>query len=64
MTSPTNRGDSAQSNLRTSAYEALMDVIKYSAKDCYGIVQQTAVAIIERLRSVVQLGNVRHAHLL
>lgn len=50
-----DRHDANQNNLRTSAYEALMDLIKYSAKDCYAVVQKTTVAMIDRLRSILQV---------
>lgn len=53
----TERGDSAQSNLRTSAYEALMDLIKFSAKDCYVVVQRTTVHILEKLQKIVELDD-------
>jgi importin subunit beta-1 len=52
-----NRPDSAQNNLRTAAYEALMDLIKYSPKDCYVAVQKTALHIIESLKNIVTLNG-------
>ena len=52
------RSDAAQSNLRTSSYEALMDLIKYSGKDCYVVVQKTAIHILEKLQKIIQLDNV------
>lgn len=44
-----DRADSASNNLRNSAYEALMDMIKYGAKDCYGVVQSTTMTVLEKL---------------
>lgn len=50
-----DRADANQNNLRTSAYEALMDLIKYSAKDCYSVVQKTTSAMMDRLRNILQI---------
>lgn len=52
-----DRSDSNRGNLRSSAYEALMDVIKFSAKDVYPIIQKTTLVIIERLQHVLQLDS-------
>lgn len=51
----TNRPDGNQANLRSAAYEAVMEMIKNCPKDCYGIVQQTTLVIIERLQQVLHL---------
>ena len=37
----TDRQDAATANLRSAAYEALMEMIKNSPKDCYEIVKTT-----------------------
>ncbi|XP_025092780.1 importin subunit beta-1-like isoform X1 [Pomacea canaliculata] len=49
----TDRHDGNQHNLRNAAYEALMELVKNSPKDCYVIVQKTTVIIMERLERVL-----------
>ncbi|KAK7111932.1 hypothetical protein V1264_011476 [Littorina saxatilis] len=49
----TDRPDGNQHNLRNAAYEALMELVKNSPKDCYVIVQKTTVIILERLERVL-----------
>lgn len=51
----TDRPDGSQANLRSSAYEALMEMIKNSPEDCYGMVQRTTLIILERLNQVLQM---------
>ncbi|CAL9693896.1 unnamed protein product [Knipowitschia caucasica] len=51
----TDRPDGHQNNLRSAAYEALMEVVKNSAKDCYPAVQKITLVIMERLRHVLQM---------
>jgi len=51
----TDRQDAATANLRSAAYEALMEMIKNSPKDCYETVQKTTVIILERLQQVLQM---------
>ncbi|XP_028402951.1 importin subunit beta-1-like [Dendronephthya gigantea] len=51
----TNRPDGNQANLRSAAYEAIMEMIKNSPKDCYMCVQSTTLVILERLQQVLQL---------
>ncbi|CAG0913133.1 unnamed protein product [Notodromas monacha] len=53
----TERADGAQSNLRGSAYEAIMDLASHSAKDCHVAVQETMLVILDRLRQVLSLGG-------
>lgn len=53
------RPDGHQNNLRSAAYEALMEIVKNSAKDCYPAVQKTTLVIMERLQQVLQM-EVRH----
>ncbi|KAK3747939.1 hypothetical protein RRG08_041776 [Elysia crispata] len=50
-----DRSDSNQHNLRNAAYEALMELVKNSPKDCYGMVQRTTVIILERLKRVLSM---------
>lgn len=51
----TDRHDGGQANLRSSAYEALMEMIKNSPQDCYVSVQKTTMVILERLNQVLQM---------
>lgn len=50
-----HRPDGHQNNLRSAAYEALMEIVKNSAKDCYPAVQKTTLVIMERLQQVLQM---------
>lgn len=50
-----DRPDSVQNNLRTSAYEALMELIKNSAKDCYQIVGATTLILLDRLKKLLNV---------
>ena len=36
----------------SAAYEAIMELLKSSPKDCYTVVQQTTVTIITRLEEI------------
>ncbi|CAF1054146.1 unnamed protein product [Rotaria magnacalcarata] len=49
----TDRPDGNQSNLRNAAYEALMEMIRHSPKDCYVTVQKTTVTVLDRLNRVI-----------
>jgi len=51
----TDRADGNQHNLRSAAYEALMEMVKNSPKDCYVTVQKTTMVILERLQHVLQM---------
>ncbi len=51
----TDRADAATANLRSAAYEALMEMVKNSPRDCYGTVQRTIVIVLERLQQVLQM---------
>lgn len=51
----TDRPDGSQANLRPAAYEALMEMVKNSPKDCYVTVQKTTMVILERLQQVLQM---------
>lgn len=53
----TDRPDGSQANLRPAAYEALMEMVKNSPKDCYVTVQKTTMVILERLQQVLQMEN-------
>jgi len=51
----TDREDAGASNLRAAAYEALMETVKNSPKDCYEVVQSTTIIILQRLQQVLQM---------
>ncbi|XP_067687628.1 importin subunit beta-1-like isoform X1 [Haliotis asinina] len=51
----TDRPDGNQHNLRNAAYEALMELVKNSPKDCYLTVQKTTMIILERLERVLSM---------
>lgn len=51
----TERTDGGQANLRSAAYEALMEMIKNSPQDCYVHVQQTTMVILQRLEHVLSV---------
>jgi len=58
----TDRLDGAQANLRSAAYEALMEMVKNSPADCYATVQKTTLVILERLNQVLQMENHIQSH--
>jgi len=49
-------------NLRSAAYEALMELIKNSPKDCYEVVKRTTEIILERLQTILQMEVVYPLH--
>jgi len=49
----TDRADASQNNLRSAAYEAIMELLKSSPRDCYHIVQRTTETIIQRLQQLL-----------
>ncbi|GAB1607726.1 importin subunit beta-1 isoform X1 [Argonauta hians] len=51
----TDRPDANQHNLRNAAYEALMELVKNSPKDCYETVKNTTMIILQRLEKVLQM---------
>jgi len=51
----TDREDAGSNNLRAAAYEALMEMVKNSPKDCYDTVQKTTLIILQRLQQVLQM---------
>lgn len=51
----TERSDGNVANLRSAAYEALMELVKNSPQDCYVFVQKTTMIILERLQHVLSL---------
>ncbi|XP_012254098.1 importin subunit beta-1 isoform X2 [Athalia rosae] len=58
----TDRPDGAQANLRSAAYEALMEMVKNSPSDCYVTVQRTTMVILERLQQVLQMETHIQSH--
>ncbi|EDV26853.1 uncharacterized protein TRIADDRAFT_54185 [Trichoplax adhaerens] len=58
----TTRQEANSSNLRSAAYESLMELIKNSAKDCYPTIQLVANEIMQRLQAVLSMeGTVQSA---
>jgi len=49
----TDRQDAGNNNLRSAAYEAVMEMLKSSPRDCYPIVQSTTITIIDRLQKLL-----------
>ncbi|KAF6036886.1 KPNB1 [Bugula neritina] len=58
----TGRADGNLNNLRSAAYEALMELIKNSPKDCYEVVKRTTEIILERLQTILQMEVVYPLH--
>jgi len=53
----TDRTDGTSANLRSAAYEAVMEMIKNSAQDNYVAVQKTTKVILERLQILLGMDN-------
>jgi importin subunit beta-1 len=51
------RTDSAESNLRPSAYDALSTLVSSAPNDCMPVVQKTAVLILDQLDAAIQASN-------
>uniref|UniRef100_H2ZAY3 Importin N-terminal domain-containing protein n=1 Tax=Ciona savignyi TaxID=51511 RepID=H2ZAY3_CIOSA len=51
----TDRADGHQNNLRNAAYEAVMEMIKNSPKDCYEVVLNTTRVILDRIQALLQM---------
>ncbi|CAD6186495.1 unnamed protein product [Caenorhabditis auriculariae] len=51
----TDRTDGNQSNLRIAAYEALMELINNSPKDCYSVVQNTTLLMLKKLEQILNM---------
>ena len=49
------RTDAHQANLRSAAYEALMEMVKNSATDCYRHVLDTTNIILRRIQLILQM---------
>lgn len=58
----TDRADGNQCNLRNAAYEALMELMKNSPRDCYPTVQKTTMIILERLQQVLHMESQIQSH--
>ncbi|XP_066915585.1 importin subunit beta-1-like [Clytia hemisphaerica] len=50
-----DRGDAHLSNLRSSAYEAVMDLVKNSPKDVYEAIGQTFEAILGKMVTILKM---------
>lgn len=48
----TNRGDANVANLRSAAYESIMELIKNSAQDCYPTIHKTTLIVLKRIEEV------------
>lgn len=46
-----------KAKLRLAAYEALMELIKNSPRDCYTTVQKTMIIILERMNQVLAMNG-------
>uniref|UniRef100_A0A1I7S7A1 Importin N-terminal domain-containing protein n=1 Tax=Bursaphelenchus xylophilus TaxID=6326 RepID=A0A1I7S7A1_BURXY len=51
----TSERQDANVNLRNAAYEALMELIKNSPKDCYAVVQQTTIVVLSKIEQLLQM---------
>lgn len=51
----TDRQDGHQNNLRSSAYGAIMEMIKNSPRDCYDTVLKTTSVIMQRINGLLQM---------
>ncbi|CAG0913998.1 unnamed protein product [Notodromas monacha] len=49
----TDRVDGGEHGLRGAAYEAIMELVRNSADDCYPTVQQTTIVILNRLQASI-----------
>ncbi|XP_065178796.1 importin subunit beta-1-like [Sycon ciliatum] len=49
----TVREDASSSHLRSSAYEAVMELVKNSPADCYPVVQSTMMVIMQRVQQLL-----------
>lgn len=59
----TERDDGMKSNLRSAAYEALMDMIKCTPIDCYETVKNTILIVLNRLNQIISLPSKNDDHL-
>ncbi|KAH3770842.1 importin subunit beta-1-like isoform X1 [Dreissena polymorpha] len=53
-----DRTDGHQNNLRNAAYEAIMELMKNSPKDCYPIVLKTLLVVLDKLEKILQLETI------
>lgn len=51
----TDRSDGHMNNLRGSAYEAIMEMIKNSPADCYETVLKTTNVVMDRINRLIQM---------
>ena len=49
------RGDAHLNNLRSSAYEAVMELVKNSPKDVYPTIQKTILAILTKIDAILKM---------
>merc|ERR1712226_1599340 len=50
-----DRPDAHLHNLRSSAYEAVMELVKNSPKDVYGTIQNTLLAILAKMPNIFEM---------
>ncbi|KAI3383644.1 hypothetical protein SNEBB_009233 [Seison nebaliae] len=50
-----DRNDGNRSNLRTAAYQAIMNLLRYSPNDCYRMVKESTTIMIERLEQIMNI---------
>ena len=49
------RGDAHLNNLRSSAYEAVMELVKNSPKDVYLVIQEIIVDILNKMQAILKI---------
>lgn len=49
------RGDAHLNNLRSSAYEAVMELVKNSPKDVYPTIQKTILSILAKIDAILKM---------
>lgn len=49
------RQDAHLHNLRSSAYEAVMELVKNSPKDVYSTIQKTLLAILNKMTAIFEM---------
>lgn len=55
MTNPFSTGN--ESNFRTAAYEAITSYLSHATPDAIGVVQNTAVTVLQRMEHLLSIQN-------
>ncbi|XP_047138096.1 importin subunit beta-1 isoform X1 [Hydra vulgaris] len=50
-----DRGDAHLNNLRSSAYEAVMELVKNSPKDVYSVIQEIVLDILNKMQAILKM---------